>query len=65
MLIIFVEVGGGLGIEQNVVTLCMKCHNDYDNGNYRKELGNYIAKYLKMVYGATWDESKLVYNKLR
>ena len=32
MLIIFQEQKGGLGIEQNVVTLCIQCHHDYDNG---------------------------------
>lgn len=31
---------GGLGIEQNIVTLCPICHHNYDNGNLRKEIGN-------------------------
>lgn len=54
---------GGLGIEQNIVTLCPICHNNYDNGFYRQEIYNIIAEYLKGIYGATWCERDLVYNK--
>ena len=54
---------GGLGIEQNVVTLCPKCHEDYDNGKFREEIGKVIKEYLKSVYGASWCETDLVYNK--
>lgn len=32
---------GGLGIEQNIVTLCPDCHFEYDNG---KELAKYKFK---------------------
>lgn len=56
---------GGLGIEQNVVTLCPQCHHDFDNGNKRIEIGNIIAEYLKSIYGKTWCECDLVYNKWR
>ena len=27
------RANGGLGIEQNIVTLCQNCHNKYDNGD--------------------------------
>jgi len=54
---------GGLGVPENVVTLCPKCHHDYDNGFYRDEMENYIRQYLKSIYGASWNETKLVYNK--
>lgn len=53
---------GGLGIEQNVVTLCTTCHNDFDNGKYRDEIGSIIKDYLEHYY-KDWDEKKLVYNK--
>lgn len=53
---------GGLGIEQNVVTLCMKCHNDYDNGNYRAKYGEIIREYLSSIYEG-WNEGDLIYNK--
>lgn len=54
---------GGLGIEQNIVTLCMKCHNDYDNGNKREEYSYKIEWYLKEMYGESWNKEKLYYNK--
>lgn len=53
---------GGLGIEQNVVTLCHKCHDDYDNGSKREDYGKMIADYLKACY-RNWDEKKLIYRK--
>lgn len=54
---------GGLGIEENIVTLCLDCHNDYDNGNKKDEYRNYIRNYLKSIYGDSWSEENLVYNK--
>lgn len=53
---------GGLGIEQNVVTLCYKCHNDFDNGSKRFEYGRIIHDYLEMFYPGFPDE-KRVYHK--
>lgn len=54
---------GGLGIEQNVVTLCQDCHTDFDNGYKRLEIGEYIKNYLQSYYGDEWNEESLVYNK--
>lgn len=53
---------GGLGIEENVVTLCQKCHNDFDNGNKRVSIGYRIECYLKSCY-QDWDAKKLYYTK--
>ena len=53
---------GGLGIEQNIVTLCMRCHNDYDNGNSRISTGYKIQWYLKSCYD-NWNEKDLIYRK--
>lgn len=60
---------GGLGIEENIVTLCTeltknKCHRRFDNGSKeeREELGNKIEKYLKSKY-PNWNKEKLVYRK--
>ena len=53
---------GGLGIEQNIVTLCIKCHHDFDNGTKRTEYGKSIKKYLQGKY-TNWNEKKLVYDK--
>lgn len=60
---------GGLGIEENVVTLCTYCHNAYDNGyskdiNVRQFIGNQIKKYLKSKY-EHWNETDLYYDKWR
>ena len=60
---------GGLGIEQNVVTLCTNvsknmCHYRYDFGNREEkdEIRRRIREYLKGKY-ADWDEDKLYYRK--
>lgn len=60
---------GGLGIEENIVTLCSemtlnKCHRKYDFGTKeeREIIGNKIKKYLKSKYD-NWDEKKLIYKK--
>lgn len=53
---------GGLGIEENIVTLCAECHRDYDQSGERKVVGAYIRGYLKAQY-AEWDEKKLVYRR--
>lgn len=60
---------GGLGIEENVVTLCTeltinKCHRKYDFGTKKERdlLGKQIKKYLQSKY-PDWDEEKLYYKK--
>lgn len=55
---------GGLGIEQNIVTLCQKCHDSYDNGAYRFEYGQIIKDYLDMCYPGFSDDDR-VYHKWR
>ena len=54
---------GGLGIEENVVTLCLDCHRKLDQSSQRKEMLSYIKAYLKGYYGGEWKQSKLVYHK--
>lgn len=61
--ITFRDLNGGKGIPENIVTLCLYCHHNYDNGNLREEIGNYIREYLKSKYGDSWNEEKLIYNK--
>ena len=55
---------GGLGIEENVLTLCRLCHDSYDHGTaaMRKEIGYYLREYLKIFYPG-WDETKVIYRK--
>lgn len=54
---------GGLGIEQNIVTLCPHCHYEEDFGQNTKLYEQKIENYLKGKYGTNWDKSKLVYSK--
>lgn len=52
---------GGLGIEQNITTMCLKCHTAFD-GAERKYLLPKVRTYLKSIY-PEWDETKLIYRK--
>lgn len=60
---------GGLGIEQNIVTLCTeftpnKCHRKYDFGTLkeREQIGAIIKEYLISKYD-DWNEENLYYHK--
>lgn len=60
---------GGLGIEENIVTLCTSmtpnhCHERFDKGlkKEREQIGKIIKAYLKSKY-ENWSEDKLVYKK--
>ena len=52
---------GGLGIEENILTLCWSCHQEYD-GDRRRELRPILARHLREHHPG-WDESKLTYHK--
>ena len=52
----------GLGIEQNIVCGCLKCHTEYDNGKYREHHGEVIKRYLQNKY-ENWNEEDLIYKK--
>lgn len=52
----------GLGVEENLVTLCTDCHRAYDQGQERADLRARIGDYLRSFY-PDWDESGLVYEK--
>jgi 5-methylcytosine-specific restriction endonuclease McrA len=52
---------GGLGIPQNLISLCMDCHGEYD-GERRRKMQGYLAGYLQAAYPG-WNESGLVYRK--
>lgn len=53
---------GGLGIEENIVTMCLRCHSMYDQGIDRKAMEKFVRDYLKSKY-PDWDEEKLIYRK--
>lgn len=53
---------GGLGIEENILTLCTECHRRYDQTTDRAKMREFFKEYLKSRY-PEWDESKLYYKK--
>ena len=55
---------GGLGCEENILTLCRRCHDIYDNGcrEVRDEMKERFAAYLASFYDG-WDEENLIYRK--
>ena len=63
MVILLRGHSGGLGIEENIVTLCPECHYQEDFGQDTKLYEQYIENYLKDIYGVEWDKSKLIYKK--
>lgn len=59
------EVSGGLGIPENIVTLCPECHYEEDHGQNTQDYEDYIENYLKGIYGAEWNKENLIYRKWR
>lgn len=53
---------GGLGIEENVVTVCRRCHDLMGNSSERPIMLEHAKEYLKAKY-PDWDEEKLIYRK--
>lgn len=56
---------GGLGIEQNVVTLCQDCHHNFDNGKnkqVKEAIKHKIETHLRTYY-EDWDNYTLTYKK--
>lgn len=53
---------GGLGIEQNVVTLCPDCHRELDQSPKRREMLIELKNYLCHKY-KNWTERKCTYDR--
>ncbi len=53
---------GGMGIEQNIVTLCPRCHREFDEGQNRSAYEDRILCYLKAHY-PDWNREDLIYKK--
>lgn len=51
---------GGLGVEQNIVTLCMRCHDIMDHSVHRKRYLAVVKAYLESKY-KNWNEEELSY----
>ena len=45
---------GGLGIEENILTLCFNCHRRLDQSVERKELKETLKQYLQKKY-PNWE----------
>lgn len=57
---------GGLGIPENILTLCRPCHDRFDHGTReeREEMREFFRDYFTEIY-PDWDEKKLTYKKWR
>ena len=53
---------GGLGIEENILTLDWECHMKYDHTDERGEMKAFFREYLMSKY-PDWSEEDLVYKK--
>lgn len=53
---------GGLGVEENILTLCWDCHTKFDQTAARAKMREYFRDYLKSKY-PDWDENALTYKK--
>ena len=53
---------GGLGIEENILTLDWECHLRFDQSEYRAEMQEFFKDYLHSKH-PDWDEKKLIYRK--
>lgn len=53
---------GGLGREDNTLTLCPACHERYDQTPDRETIKPYFRRYL-MEHYPNWKEENLMYKK--
>lgn len=54
---------GGMGIEENGVVACIKCHERMDNGKGGEIMRELACEYLKSKY-PMWCKEDLVYSKI-
>lgn len=54
---------GGLGIEENGMTLCPVCHVRFDQSEFRHDDKVFYEEYLRSHY-KNWDKGKLVYRRM-
>jgi 5-methylcytosine-specific restriction endonuclease McrA len=55
---------GGMGIEKNVVTLCWRCHDQYDNSADRHEIRSKLERYLLNIY-PDWKAEDMIFHKYK
>ena len=49
-----------MGVEQNLVSLCYKCHARLHSGE--KQIEDFCEEYLKTLY-PNWTEESVIYRK--
>ena len=52
----------GMGIEENIITNCVECHNLFEHEPSRSEMMPFAEQYLKSKY-PNWSKKDLVYKK--
>ena len=55
---------GGLGIPENIVTLCPRCHYRYDQTDERHAIRAQLEEYITTIYH-DWTEEAVTYHKYR
>lgn len=57
----------GRGIETNLITLCNDHHRMYDSGSRkeRETIDEIVVRYMKSIYGETWNKEDQRYSKWR
>lgn len=66
---------GGMGIEQNIVSMCNECHFSHDEGLFMRRLRplgfetqqnvqEYVKNYLRSIY-PNWTEESVKYHKYK
>lgn len=53
---------GGLGIEENIVTMCRECHREFDEGKNHEAIKAWVEEYLDKFY-PDFPNEKRVYSK--
>ena len=53
---------GGLGIEENTLTLCWDCHMRFDQSEHREIMRDFFRGYLTAKH-PDWNEENLIYKK--
>ena len=56
------RANSGMGVAKNIVTLCFKCHYNYDQTLKRQQYKAFIENYLKSKY-IDWSEDDIIYKK--
>jgi 5-methylcytosine-specific restriction endonuclease McrA len=53
---------GGLGKPENLATMCVSCHFQFDNGKVHNEIKKAFTEHLKAHY-EDWNKENLIYKK--